>query len=262
MISTKFLATFAVATLTAFGANAAAIGYFSNNNASASGAETATLAAGHSYSTLGGLSAADLAGIDVLWVTNQSNSSQIGDIAANMAAITDFVSNGGVYIYNDREVTNAAASLINAGGFSFNRSTQSNIDVVDGSTALTNGPGGTIDNSTLDGGNSSHHGFALGGSLPAGATTILGTGNPGEIVDFTYAVGAGFVHYSSIPLDFYLDGGGSNGDSFRDIYSVNLVAYAAGLGQPGPAPVPLPASSLLLLSGFGVVFAARRKAKA
>ena len=38
---------------------------------------------------------------------------------------------------------------------------------------MTNGPGGVINNATLDGGNSSNHGFTVSGSLPGTSTQIL-----------------------------------------------------------------------------------------
>jgi len=44
--------------------------------------------------------------------------------------------------------------------------------------------------------------------LPPGARAILNVqGNTSQVVAFSYPLGAGFVYYSAIPLDYYLDGG-------------------------------------------------------
>ena len=116
--------------------------------------------------------------------------------------------------------------------------------------------GGTI---TLDGGNSSSHGYAVLGTLPAGAVSILNNGTAGNIVDFYYSYGNGKVYYSSIPLDFYLGGSGNNGDSFRNIYTPNLVAQAGALaGAVNPA-VPEPATWGMMIAGFAVVGSAMRR---
>ena len=114
-------------------------------------------------------------------------------------------------------------------------------------TLLTHGPGGAIMNSTLDGGNSSDHGYADISTLPSGAVPILDNANVNRAVAFSYQDGGGQVYYSSIPLDYYLGGG----TAFSRIYAPNVVAYLDGL-----ALVPEPASVMLLtmgLLGFGLM---------
>lgn len=261
MITFKSTILVAAMTLAANVAQAATFGYFSNNSSSVTGAQTAVTAASQSFVSLGGLSAADLTGIDVLWVTNANNNSQLAQIAPNFAAIESFVTGGGVFVYNDREVTNAANSLMGGAGFVFQRDLGPDVDVINGSTALTFGAGGVIDDTTLDGGSQSTHGFAVAASLPATATGILSHGpQSNEFVDFTYSYGQGYVHYSTIPVDFYLQGGTS---AFAQTYAANLASYAADLSENSVAPVPLPASGFLLLGSLGAVFAraGRRKAK-
>src|SRR5207249_212674 len=59
-----------------------------------------------------------------------------------------------------------------------------------------------------------------------------------------YGFGSGMVIYSSIPLDYYLQGSGSI-PAFADIYAPNVIAYAASLAHPvpldfGDAPAPYP----------------------
>ena len=51
------------------------------------------------------------------------------------------------------------------------------------------------DDATLDGGNSSTHGFAEIATLPGGAITPLLHGLTGGAVDFLYGFGAGHVYY-------------------------------------------------------------------
>ena len=107
---------------------------------------------------------------------------------------------------------------------------------------MTNGPGGVLNNTSLDNGNLSTHGYTVEGSLPsnedddssdddsdddASAVKILSRADPTQIVDFCYQFQGGAVYYSSIPLDFYLVGAGPNPprDNMRFIYAPNVVAY-------------------------------------
>lgn len=107
----------------------------------------------------------------------------------------------------------------------------------------------------LDGGNSSSHGYVELATLPAGATAVLNRGGAtDQIVDFYYAVGAGWVYYSTMPLDFYLGGAGNNPphDNYTDIYAVNEAAFQASLAG---GSVPEPATTALLglgLAAFGL----------
>jgi hypothetical protein len=56
-------------------------------------------------------------------------------------------------------------------------------------------------------------------------------GNTNEVVDFTYPLGAGLVYYSTIPIDYYLDGYGSGTFQVNatTIYMPNLMAYILSL---------------------------------
>jgi hypothetical protein len=93
---------------------------------------------------------------------------------------------------------------------------------------VTNGPGGIIDNSSLDGGNSSYHGYAVANSLPNGAQAILSTGNASQVVTYSYPYGSGLVIYSTIPLDYYLAGSGpTQVNTNMKSYAANVLAYAA-----------------------------------
>ena len=115
-------------------------------------------------------------------------------------------------------------------GIVFTRETISpaanNINIATSGTLVTDGPGGVLDNSSLDGGGSSSHGYADESSLPAGAVNILSRPTSTEAVTFAYPYGAGWVVYSSIPLDFFLDGGAT---AVRDSYAPNVVDYGCQL---------------------------------
>jgi hypothetical protein len=133
-------------------------------------------------------------------------------------------------VIHDRYVTEGESILPAGAGFDIVRdfSDDENIDILDPTTLVTNGPGGVLDDSSLDGGTSSSHGFAVVGTLPGGGRFILSRSDVEEIVTFSYPFGSGAVLYSSIPLDYYLGGSGPNPplDNMTDIYAVNVIAYA------------------------------------
>lgn len=238
--------------------HALVVGVYSNNATAETAAAAVATGLGHTATQLNDVAAASLVGLDVLWILNSSNS-DYGLLGGNDAAIAAFVRGGGVLSFHDRRVEEAALHLPGGGAISFTRQIgapgSTNIDVVNASTLVTNGPGGVINNASLDGGNESDHGYALLGTLPGGALAILSRADPTQIVDFTYAFGAGDVYYSTIPLDFYLSGAGNDppATAMRTIYAVNELAFQASLAVPEP--------SVLLLLGLGFVgfgFARRR----
>jgi hypothetical protein len=223
------LALLLMASGTVYAAN---VGYYDMVVGQGDPGQTAAItAAGHTPVNIVDLSPAELAGIDVLLVQNPSNGIFGAEYLSALADIEAAVNSGMRLVIHDRLVTGAHTILPDGAGFTILRdsSDNANIDVLDDSTLVTNGPGGVVDNTTLDGGSSSSHGFTVAGTLPAGTAFILTRTNPDEIVTFSYPVGAGAVLYSSIPLDCYLGDGDCTFlavTAGMEIYATNVVAYA------------------------------------
>jgi hypothetical protein len=176
------------------------------------------------------LSAEELAGLDVLYVQNPSNGDFGFEYLSQLGAIEEAVAAGLVLVIHDRFVTTAETILPGGDGFEILREEfgdTANIDILDNTTLITSGPGGALNDASLDGGTLSSHGFAVAGSLPGDSVQILSRTNRSEIVTMCYGFGAGAVVYSTIPLDFYLDGFGPQpvSDTFRLVYAPNVVAY-------------------------------------
>jgi len=134
-------------------------------------------------------------------------------------------------IFHDRCVSLADTILPGSPGTTVRAfSDGSNIDIVDNTTLVTNGPGGIITNSSLDGGNYSSHGWTDATTIPPGSDGILSQTDPQHLVTYSYPYQQGSVIYSTIPLDFYLAGDGvSTLDANMAIYAANVIAYAATL---------------------------------
>jgi hypothetical protein len=112
-----------------------------------------------------------------------------------------------------------------------------NVDLIEPATTLvTAGPFGVLNDTSLDQGNSSSHGYVPRASLPAAARAILSVGgNSNLVVSFAYPLGAGFVYYSTIPLDHYLDGFGGSvaiATNSQFIYTPNVLHYMHNLNSP------------------------------
>jgi hypothetical protein len=180
---------------------------------------------------VGDLRTADLSQFDMLFVQNPDNSGFSSIFQGALPRIHEFIQHGGVLILHDRAVFNAASVLPGVPGTIVRDfADPANINIVDATTLATNGPGGVITDSSLDGGNSSSHGWILASSIPPGANGILSQGNPAHLVLYSYPYGTGKVVYSTIPLDFYLAGGGSSTVSQNmKKYAANILAYASSI---------------------------------
>ena len=213
-------------------ANAGTVAYHVVRSPGRQDPEPAIVDAGHEPRRLDTISSETLAGADVLWVLNPGT--DLRGIAGNQA-IDDFVRQGGVFVYHDRTVRDANTVVPGGEEIKFVRADGRDVDIVDPTSELLSGPGGTIDNSTLDGGNSSLHGFGDANTVPQRTVALLQRGREAqELVDFVYPVDRGFVYYSTIPLDFYLlnPNGGVN-ERLATIYAPNAIAFAARLSVFG-----------------------------
>jgi hypothetical protein len=182
-------------------------------------------------------STAALAGINVLWVHNQDNFGFGAGYVARLPDITAAVQNGMILVIHDRTVADAAGILPGGANIGLFRdfAELADINIRDASTVVTAG----LDNTSLDGGNASSHGFALAGSLPAGSKQLLSATTADHLVTFCYPFGRGAVIYSSIPLDFYLQFPAFP-LAFTEIYAPNVVKYAIGGACAKRSPRPTP----------------------
>jgi hypothetical protein len=243
-------------------AQAEVFGYYTTYGALGNPSSAIT-ASGNTAVALADLSAATLAGIDVLWILNAANGVPDAQVMNNVGAIANFVAAGGVLSFHDRNVnqgTSAGRYIPGASGVTFTANFFNNLDVQAINT-VTNGPAGTLTNTSLDGGNFSSHGYASVATLPGGAVVVLSEGaDATRAVDFYYEFGLGDVYYSSIPLDFYMTGGGNNppGDTVRTVYAVNEATFQAQLRIGNEQRVPEPSTILLVaLSGLMLLQARR-----
>jgi hypothetical protein len=83
-------------------------------------------------------------------------------------------------------------------------------------------------------------------ALPAGARAILSTAT-NQIACFSYPLGAGFIYYSSIPLDYYVGGSGNViTPAVTNTYTPNVISYAHELYSPLRFLTPGPVAGGLL----------------
>ena len=215
----------------------AVIGYYDMNLGQGNPSQIAPIvAAGHLPVNIFDLSLPELQSIDVLFVQNPSNGGFGNEFLNQLPILHGEILNGLSVIVHDRYVSNAESILPNGNTFNIIRNPGANIDILPPANVVTAGPLGVLDDTSLDGGNHSHHGYALGGTLPPDADLILSTQDPSQIVTFGYPVGQGFVTYSSIPLDHYLAGNGSGAFQANStlIYAPNVIQY--GVEHAGPRP--------------------------
>ena len=222
------------------GSGSAVVGYYTDFNVYDTAPAGAIVEAGLTPVQIVDIAAFDLSTIDILMVDESSNYGLSFELQDNLDEIQAWVEGGGIFVVHDRFVTNDYGDpqpnpfLLGAPDSLLDRDFANgwNLDVIPpGDTLVINGPFGTITNTTLDGGSSSSHGFAIGSTLPEGSVPILSNGpDPDHVAAFSYSLGIGSVYYSTIPLDFYLYG--SYPETFRTIYAPNMLTYAQSLSEP------------------------------
>lgn len=206
------------------------VGYFDMCGGNQAAHATAITTAGHTPVAITTPNAASLSGLSALSVTNCDNNGFSATWTSNLADVTTAVSNGMTLLVHDRAVTGANAVLPGGAGLSMVRVLDpDDIDFPASSPILT-GPGGTLNNTSLDGGNSSTHGYASAASLPIGGSVLAHRVASTEGVTVQYPYGSGKVVYSGIPLDYYLGGSGNNPpkDNMVNIYLPNVLAAMIG----------------------------------
>jgi hypothetical protein len=166
-----------------------------------------------------------------------------GAIYPANTAVDAAVANGMVLIVYDKSIgavaTAAGGQLPGTPSLVLTSLTAHDVDIPAGSP-VANGPGGTIDNTSLDNPQLSyftHRGYAALSSLPAGSTVLATTPDTSQVVALSYPHGQGRVVYGSIPIDVFLVGGsgeaaGSPGTAGVKAFAANALAWA--LANTGP----------------------------
>jgi hypothetical protein len=266
-----------VGTILALGASLEAdtkVGYFTdgvdnnnNNQSSDTGPAPPIIANGFTPVQITNIATFDLNTISILLIDEFNVVGPTAALLGRSTALSNWVAGGGVIAIHDRTVcTGTCTPVPGSAGISFTKAPGNNIDVETSvSTLVTNGQAvnpsgqafGAIGNTTLDGGNFSHSGYVTFATLPAGAVAILNNGTSGNEVAVSYRFGSGFVYYSTIPLDFYLNqtrinAGGSIPAAFHTIYAPNMVAYLGSLAASVVISSPPGATGAPTLSGWGL----------
>ncbi|MHC4562200.1 MAG: S8 family serine peptidase [Planctomycetota bacterium] len=171
--------------------------------------------------SLSSLPTADLSVFDIIVLAGNQTASTYSQMESQMGVIDQYVAAGGVWVFNNAaywvDDVYAYDLLPGAAGVTFVEYGGANVDVLDPTSELITGPGGTITDTTLDGGNHSVHGYT---TTPEG-NAVLSTGDPSHVIAFDYAYGSGYVITHTIPVEYY---GGSGGFG---VFHRNLFNFAA-----------------------------------
>jgi hypothetical protein len=206
---------------------AANIGYVISSKCSGgSDGTSAIIAAGHTPVLLSTIDAASLAPLAGFVYVNC-----FGTVYPANAAIDAAVANGMTLFVFDKSIgavsPAAATHLPGTPSLVVTSAPDTNVDIPAGSPAA-NGPGGPINNSSLDGTSYyTNRGSAALSSLPAGSTVLATTSDINKVVEFSYPYGQGRVVYGSIPIDVFLSGG--SGEAAGDAATAGVKAFAANL---------------------------------
>src|SRR5262249_34848100 len=143
------------------------VGYFTDSNVGSNGPLAPIQRAGYTPVRINDIATIDLSTIDLLMVDESDNNRLSAPMLNRLRAIRTWVEGGGIFMVHDRFVgldatprNNpffvGAPNTLAVRNFQFG----ADIDVIPpGETLVVNGPHGQITNTTLDGGNSSNHGW-------------------------------------------------------------------------------------------------------
>ena len=217
------------------------VGYF-NGCPEYSGSLSGVVAtAGHNPVTVTTLDTASLSGLSALVITDCQ-----GRYRTPNAAVNNAVANGMGLVFErllsgDRILEDSTslpgAPIFGPGAVRARPVANDNVDVAAGAPIAT-GPGGTLDNSSLDyvSGPTFYNMvyFYSSGSLPAGAIPFLTTPDPSQVGSFGYTFGNGKVVYSDSQYTLQLPGSPASGAGTTNFaaagatFLANAVAWAAG----------------------------------
>lgn len=213
-------------------------GYFTDNAPTQTGLSGPIAVAGFTPLYIGNIATQDFSGLRLLLINEFSNGGISPALAGRLPDIEAWIRAGGRLIIHDRSTGNLNPNpfLLGTSGFGAVRQTTNNLDLIEPATTLvTAGPFGALNNTSLDGGSSSAHGYIPTAALPADARAILSSATD-QVACLAYPLGAGFIYYSSIPLDCYLPGNGCAGNviaaPLTDIYTPNVISYVHELRAP------------------------------
>ena len=203
------------------------VGYYGDNCYDTNPSSIIT-AAGHTPVAVTTLDAASLSGLSGLFIN--------GCNFATNSAVDTAVANGMVLIWHDPNWGGQSSKSLP--GFPslpyvYHGGNSVQIDFPTGSPVL-NGPGGTINNTSLDNGNSSNHGYVPLASLPSGAQVLATQDDANYVTTFEYGTGAGKVVFSTIPVTCYFASAPCSGNVASpgmQAYATNLIAWAVTGGQ-------------------------------
>jgi hypothetical protein len=218
-------------------------GYYTDNNPTQTGLAGPIANAGFVPLHIGNIATQDFSGLRLLLINESDNFTVSAALSGRLPDIEAWVRAGGRLIVHDRIAGNLSPNpfLLGTPGTGTVRAVSANLDlVVPATTLVTAGPFGILNDASLDGASFSAHGHLPAAALPAEARPILSTAS-NQVACLSYPLGAGFVYYSTIPLDAFIGGGSGFALNLTTIYTPNVISYVHELHPrlrfltPGPA---------------------------
>ena len=208
------------------------------------------VAAGHTPVALPSydlITAPSLVGLSAVLVSSCFSGTNAAVDSLTNAAVDTAVANGmSLLVHDNRSAPDAGDRLPGSYVFGVSGGVYgADIDFTAAAPFLQ-GPAGTLNNTTLDGGASSNHESVPAASLAAGIRILATAANPAEVTILDYAHVNGRVVYSTIPLGCYLSGGSCAAGGGLDVVSAGMQRYATNL----VATYAVPAFTTCAAQGF------------